>query len=437
MQNTKPFQIVVLGIFGFFIVLGLLAFSGRIPFLGGSKNINYGKVVVWGTLPGNTMQQVIGDKLQGVSNLSISYVQKNKTTFAGDLVEALAAGTGPDLFLVSQDEILKNINKIALIPSESMSARDFKNTFVSEGEMFLQTDGIVALPFTIDPIVMYWNRDIFTNASIAVPPVKWGEFYSMNTRVVAKDSTGNITRSFVPFGTYGNVSNAKEIVSMLMMQAGSPIVTSRDGNLTADVTSNDSQGLQGPATRAVSFFSQFSESNKDSYSWNRSLPLSQSMFEAGDLGIYFGYASEYAGIQAKNPNLNFDVAPVPQTDQSSTKITFGRVQGLAVSKASKNSTGAIYAALLLSSKEATAEVAKMMNLPPVRRDLLATAPSDPVLSIFYNEALISRAWEDPDSAKTNELFQNMIDDIGSGRQNIGDALTVLENGINKIFSQYR
>ena len=311
MKNQKPFQIIVLCIFGFFIILGLLAFSGRVPFLSGSQSVNYGKVTIWGTIPANTMQQVIGDKLQGENDISINYVQKNKATFSADLVDALAAGTGPDLFLISQDEILKNMNKIALFPTQSMSARDFKNSFISEGEMFLQGDNIIALPFTIDPIVMYWNRDIFTNASIAVPPTKWSEFYSMNNRVVVKDSGGNITKSFVPFGTYSNVSNAKEILSMLMMQAGSPIVTTKDNNLTADVTSGDGNGPQGPAARAVSFFSQFSQSDKDSYSWNRSLPLSQSMFESGDLGIYFGYASENSEIQAKNPNLNFDVAPVP------------------------------------------------------------------------------------------------------------------------------
>ncbi|MDD5152976.1 MAG: extracellular solute-binding protein [Candidatus Pacebacteria bacterium] len=437
MQNPKIFQTVVLGVFGFFIILGLLAFSGRIPFLGGRENINYGKVIVWGTIPFNTMQQVIGDKLQNQTNITISYVQKNKDTFTADLVDALASGSGPDLFIISQDGILQNMNKIALIPYQYVSARDFKNTFVSEGEMFLQTDGIVAMPFTVDPIVMYWNRDMFTNAGIAVPPVKWSEFYSMNTRVVVRDKSGNITKSFVSFGSYSNVSHAKEVLSMLMMQAGSPVVTIKDNVLTADITSTDSQGPQGPAARAVSFFSQFSKSDKDSYSWNRSLPFSKSMFEAGDLAIYFGYASEYPEIKAKNPNLNFDVAPVPQTGDSSTKITFGRVQGLALTKYAKNPTGAIQAALLLSSKESTGEIAQTMSLPPVRRDLLVATQNDPVLSIFYDSVLIARAWQDPDPAKTDDFFENMINDVESGRQNINEALTVAEGGMSRLLSQYR
>lgn len=40
-------------------------------------------------------------------------------------------------------------------------------------------DSIIAFPLTIDPLVMYWNRDILSNAGIVKPPAYWDEIYSI------------------------------------------------------------------------------------------------------------------------------------------------------------------------------------------------------------------------------------------------------------------
>jgi len=427
----------VLGIFAILILFGMLAFSGKISLPSGNQPVNYGEVTVWGTLPAPVMQSIIGDTLRNERSVTIKYVAKSQATFATDLVEALAAGRGPDLFLIAQDEVLRNLNKIALIPYQSVTERDFKNTFIEEGELFFRPEGIVALPFVIDPLVMYWNRDLFTNALITIPPAKWTEFYKMVPRVVVKDASGTITRSFAPLGEYRNISHAKEILSTLIMQAGSPLVVNQAGYLTASLTVSSDTTVQSPAAQAINFYTQFSRSDKDSYSWNRSLPPSRSMFEAGDLAVYFGYASEYAAIKQKNPHLNFDVALMPQSDIAGTKATFGRMQGFAMAKSSKNLAGAMQAALILSNSAVAEATAHALNLPPVRRDLLAVRPTDPVQSVFYDSAIISHAWQDPSPVETDQLFDQMISAIGSGQQQITQALSVAQSGIDKLLQQYR
>ena len=161
------------------------------------------------------------------------------------------------------------------------------------------------------------------------------------------------------------------------------------------------------------------------------------MFEAGDLALYFGYASEYQAIKQKNPHLNFDVAVMPQADQSNVKITFGRIQGFAMVKTSRNLQGAMQAALLLSNKDMIEGMAMAAGLPPVRRDLLVSRPADATQSIFYDSALISRGWQDPSPMETDQLLQGMIDDIGSGRLKVSQALSMVQGGINKLLQQYR
>ncbi len=426
---------VVIGVFSVLFIVGFLGFSGKIPFPGAKGVINYGEVTLWGTIPSSIMQTIISDKLQKHKNITIEYVEKKRQTFSRDFIEALATGTGPDLFIISQDEILRNMDKVALIPYTTVSERFFKDTYVEEGEMFMRPLGIVAMPLTIDPMVMYWNRDIFTSASMVAPPTKWTEFYGLVPKIVARSSTGSIVQSFVSFGEYQNVTNAKEILSTLIMQSGDSIVASKNGFLTAEIVTNSS--TQSGAARAVGFFTEFARPDKDSYSWNRSLPYSRSMFEAGDLALYFGHASEYRSIKQKNPHLNFDITVMPQADQSLKRVTFGRMQGIAVTKSSRNLVGAVQAVLLLSSSDVVEAVAKMSGLPPVRRDLLTVRPTDAVFSVLYDSAIISRAWHDPSPVDTSQLFETMINDINSGSLKTSQALSVLQSSFERLLVPYR
>jgi len=40
----------------------------------------------------------------------------------------------------------------------------------------------------------------------------------------------------------------------------------------------------------------------------------------------------------------------------------------------------------------------------VRRDLVAVKPTDPIASIFYDSAIISRGWYDPSSVDTGLIL---------------------------------
>jgi len=436
MEAPRTFQIVVTGIFAVLLVLGFLGFSGKLPLPMSKKDINYGEVTLWGTIPFNVMQALIADNIGNQGIVTIKYVEKSPATFDRDFVEALATGKGPDIILLSQDSISKNLDKLTLIPYQSVTERDFKNTFLEEGEMYLRPEGIVALPFTIDPIVMYWNRDIFLNAGIVVAPSAWKHFYDLAPKITARDSSGNISRSFVSFGEYRNVSNAKEILSILMMQAGSPIVTSKNGTLSVSLVPSSDPRFENPVVSAIRFFTEFSKPDKDSYSWNRSLPYSRTFFESGDLGVYFGYASEYQSIRKKNPHLNFDVAVVPQAENTPVKITFAQMRGVALVRASTNQQGALQAALVLSSSDVVGRVAELMGLPPVRRDLISARPTGATLSVFYDSAIISRAWHDPSVVETNTFFMTMIDDINSRKLTMMQALLTAQNSIAKLIQGY-
>lgn len=438
-KQPKIFQIVVIGIFVVLLIFGFLGFSGKLDFIlpPSNKEVVYGNVTLWGTLPAQTVQSLIADTLGGNKSITINYIQKKPETINREFIEDLARGKGPDMIMLSQDEILENMDKLSVVPFQSFPEREFRNRFIEEGELFLRPNGVIAVPFTIDPIVMYWNRDIFKSALIASPPALWKDFYALVPKITIRDNSGNITRSLVSFGGYRNVSNAKEIISLLMMQAGSPVVAYQNGVLSAGLVVPDSATLGNPVVSALRFFTEFSRQEKDSYSWNSSLPPSRTMFESGDLALYFGYASEYSSIKQKNPHLNFDVTLVPQATNAKIKLTFGKMYGIATPKASQNPNGAIYAMLLLSGKDVLANLSTRTGLPPVRRDLISVRPEDAISSTFYDSALLSSAWRDPSPKETNSLFMTMIETVISGRSSMNEALSVAQRRMSDLLVPYR
>ena len=425
------FRIILTAIFATFIVIGVIMFS---LFRGGAGRGALEQITVWGTVSESTFVKYIeAVNANKETAISVKYIEKERDSFDSEFIEALARGEGPDAILLLQDQILRHRDKIYPIPYGSLFERNFKDTFIEESELYLSSAGIVALPLIIDPLVMYWNRDIFTGAILSEPPVYWDEFFSLANKITRVDGSLNIERSAISFGEFRNVLNAKDILSLLILQAGSPIVKIDKGK-TVSVLSDNLGFSIPPSEAALRFYTEFSNPSKKSYSWNRSLPLSRQYFLSGDLAVYFGFASELNDIKIKNPNLNFDVAIIPQRRDGKTKITFGKIQGLALVKSSRKLSSAFSSISTLTSKDNISLWVKTSGLPPVRRDLLASGSTDPVGSIFYSSAIISKGWLDPNREETKNIFQNMIESVVSGRLRLVEAVRRADSEIQNLLS---
>jgi len=432
MTNLTPFQVILLVAFGAFLVFAVLVFSGIIPLFDRTPTDVRGEVVIWGTFPKAHLAGSLEEfNRESGGTFRVSYVQKQKNTFDTELIEALASDRGPDAVFLSQDLILRHRDKVFPIPFESISVRKFLDTFIEEGELYLSSQGVLALPFSIDPLVMYWNRDMFQSAALARPPIVWDEFFTLSLDLTKVDDALNITESAVALGEFQNINHAKELLSLLIMQAGNPIVAVTEGSLES-VLDRKSGFDTPPAESALRFFTEFSNPAKSVYSWNRSLQSSKDMFLAGDLAVYFGFASEIADIQAKSPHLNFDVTFVPQIRDATPQMTFGNMTGLAVLKDSKNPATAFHVAGLLTSRNFIQAVSEASSLPPVRRDLLSRVPPSASGAVFYQSALISRAWRDPGPTETSAAFKRMVENTLSGRERISEAITRASQTITNL-----
>jgi ABC-type glycerol-3-phosphate transport system substrate-binding protein len=432
MKESSTFQIVLLVVFGFFIIFAVIMFSVKGGKGGGEEFL--GEVTVWGTVPERIMSENIKNIFGNRAPVSITYIEKQEDALDKDLVEALASGIGPDIILLPQNLIMRHSDKIYPIPYESLSQRDFKDRFVEEGELYLSKNGILALPFMIDPMIMYWNRDLFSGVGISQAPSSWDDFYKVSPLITSRGANTNIIRSTIAFGEFSNINHAKDILATLIMQAGNPIVIEnslKENSYRSSLAEKFNFNIP-PTDAALRFYTEFSNPAKSAYSWNGSLPSSYDMFIAGNLAVYFGFASEFSNVKRKNPHLNFDIAPMPQTRDATRKVTFGKMQGLAILKASKNISAAFRAAVMLSDNKFISAMTDVLELPPVRRDLLAEKPTDAVNSLFYNSAIISSAWLDPSPIDTEDIFKRMVSRIVSGRSKVSESVVIADKEMDRL-----
>lgn len=428
----SKFQLILTGLFIAFIIMGVLVFA----FTSG-KGVTPSNITVWGTVPQEVFTSVLGrSPLAKDKTVVISYVEKTNEAFNKDFIEALASGEGPDVVFLSQDQILKNKGKLYTIPYSTITARDYKDTFIQESELFMNDKGVVALPVYVDPMVLYWNRDVFNNAGIAQPPAFWDQFYTLSQQLTVKDGALNISKATIALGGYKNVTNAKDIIATLIMQAGNPIIANISNTPRSTLPDYFDQPV-APAVSALTFYTEFSNPAKQFYSWNPSLPDSINEFISGDLATYIGFASELYPLRAKNPNLNFDVTALPQTRNTGTKLTFGRIQGAAIVKTSRHIAGAYTVVSGLTATDTMTDFASTLHLSPTRRALLVKTPSNPYQSVFNQSALYANGWRDPDTLVTDQIFERIVSTITSGQVRIERAINSAHYELQDLISKMK
>jgi ABC-type glycerol-3-phosphate transport system substrate-binding protein len=302
------FQIIIIIIFIALAVLGVFVFSGAIPIGKSGTPGSLGTVYLWGTVNSNTISPLLEEFNKANPTFVLIYVQKDADTFDQDLLEALAIGSGPDMILLPDNLAFHYANKIYAIPYTSYPVSTFKNNFAGAGEVFLTSKGILAIPMTIDPLVMYYNRSQLDANSVVYPPTFWDEIPPLIPVLTKKDNENRIIKSTVALGHFSNVTHAKDILATLFMQKGSPIVAEREGSFSSALTSNTSANYD--LNSALKFYTDFADPNKALYSWNKSFGNSIDAFSSEDLAFYFGFSSELIDLIKRNPNENFLAAPM-------------------------------------------------------------------------------------------------------------------------------
>lgn len=429
----SSFQTILLVVFGIVFAGAILIFSGLISF--GSKTTATttpsGTVEIWGVVPQRLIQTFLDASDIGGGDYTIIYSEHSAASLQQDLTVALANNTPPDLVLFSSEVLTQIKDRLYTIPFTVTTERTYRDTNIDGAQIFLTKDGILGAPLVVDPLVVYYNKDVLAKSKFVVPPKTWADLKSSIPLLTTRDARNGIMQSAIALGTGSNVNHARDILSAIFLQTGNGIVSydPDSGVPIATLGATSAQGTEAPTAKALEFYTSFSNTTNSNYSWNISLPSSLDYFLAGKSSFYIGRASELFTIQAQNPNLNFDVMELFQTGANSRSVTFGSFLAIDMLKKAPNPVAAYAALTAISSPTNMDAFSKILSLPPVQRSLLLSRQDNPYVSVFFTAALSAFAWPDPNPVQTESIFKEMITDVTSGRT---DPSTAIYNANRKL-----
>ena len=416
------YKIIIFTVVGILMLLAISAFIfGKKPGANEKASLEF-----WGTDPSSYWTAIISAYQTANPNITIKYVQKNPSSYEKDFINSLASGTGPDIISINNTWLNKHLNKLSPMPGGLMSLQGFKNTFADVASIDLvKSNRIYGIPFYIDTIGLYYNKSLFNNAGIINPPKTWDEFSEDIKQLTQKDGSGDFIRSGAALGTVSNVNYASDILSLLMLQTGTPMLSSDGKKASFDTTVSLQGKAFNPGESALNFYTSFALSSKPVYTWNARMPQAIEAFKTGASAMYLGYAKDLKQITSAVNNLG--VAPAPQIkdslkDSSYLDINFASYQAGAVTGISTKKDTAWNFLFFVSTKNAQGSYISASHLPPARKDLISYTVSDALLNIFAKQTLTATSWAQPDDAEVKKIFERMINSVSLSQTSAKEAI---------------
>ncbi len=431
---------VVIAIIAGVLVLGGLA--AALLLAGEDPTKMKANLVLWNVFDdSDVFAPLIKEFNQTYKGIKIEYYKKPVSSYENDLVNALAAGRGPDIFAVNNTWLPKHQDKLAPVPDTTMTVKQFQDTFVdvaakdfiasppqkSSGVGVNQTplpEQIYAMPLFVDTLALFWNKDIFNSAGVSQPPADWLAFQKLVDKLRKKDENGNIVQAAACFGSASNVNRASDILSLLMLQAGSPMIDEQKGVATFDQTVTYNEENYTPGVSSLNFYTSFANPTTANYTWNNKMDYSIDAFAEGRAAMMINYAYQIPTIEAKDSHLRFAIAPMPQPQSAQKIVNFANYWGLGVSASASdtNQKAAWVFVKWLTEKDQAQKYLASAKRPAARRDLVEWQSSDTELGVFAEQALSAKSWHQADSAKIETIFNDMINSVLTRQRTVGEAL---------------
>ena len=423
-MKLRPFELVLIIVFLGLALLSLVVISTYKPKPKGDGLPAIGALTIWGTLPEGGMTKTFAE-LKEIDDAykSVTYRYISSEDFQLELIKALADGKGPDLVLISQERLVELRSKIKPVSYDSFPQRDIRSRYLDGAQIFALSDGLYAYPIAVDPLVLYWNRDILAADGFLEPPVTWEALVNdYLPTLIRRNPDRSIDRSVVAMGEYKNIKNAFGIISTLLLQAGMVGVSEEDTRYKIKINQMQS-GPGEPLKTAADFYTRFSKPSNTLYSWNRSFSEDRAQFLGEKLALYFGYGSEGQDIERLNPNLSFDIAEVPQGQTATVRRTYGRFYGLAALKTSDNLAGASILLTSLGSSENMKRISDKYGLVPALRSLVSEGSNETYGRVTYKSASVAYGWLSPNESTVRESFETLVQDLNENRQDTPSAVS--------------
>lgn len=369
------------------------------------------------------------------------------------IINELAEGEGPDIFMMHNTWFPQHYKKITSAPESVVTPEKFKEIFVevtAKDLIFKDSTGIekvMGLPLYVDTLALYYNKDHFEEAipSQGRPSETWDGIKNDVVKLNRDDdSVERFERSGIAMGRTDNILRAFDIMAMLFLQYKSAFY---DETLTSTAFGTDANALS-----ALELYTSFAQSNKKNYSWNEYLADADSAekeittFARGNASMILGYSYTYEDIlneisrlkQRKQPTIessDVKTQEIPQVfdpnTSAETREAYASYFVPVVSRTSAHQTEAWQFLANLVSEQNLKAYNEATNKPTSRRSLINSQSQDPIYGVFASQVGYADSLLMSDSDAYTELFLSTIDAVLVGTRS-SEALKNLASQINDL-----
>ena len=388
------------------------------------------QLTYWGLWePASVMQPIIDAYEEENPGVTILYSQQAFTNYEGRLYTRLqqaATSTepAPDIFRINNTWTSKYYRYLSPLPSTVMDSTTYAETFYPTAiKDFTAKDGnIYAMPWEIDGLAVFYNKQLLSSAGVSEPPSDWDSFIELAEELTKKNDSGQIISSGLAIGTADNITHSADILSYLMLLNNANIIDST--YTTVDLTSP-------AALTATTIYTEFSQG--ENAIWTTDLANDLEMFYSGKLAMMFAPSWRAFDIIQSAPSVEFGIAPLPQLTNNNP-IYYSMYWGDAVSSTCNNPTVAWdFIKYLVDHQEeiySNSSSIRAFGEPYSLVSLNESLANQPYLKAYATMAPYMQSWNMGDQGFVEATLRTAITKIVEDGDDIESAMKNAQQDIN-------
>ncbi len=393
------------------------------------------ELTYWGLWePESVMQPIIDEYEASNPGVNILYSQQAFTNYEGIAYTRLQQAStstepAPDILRINNTWTPKFNQYLSPLPENIMDRTTYSETFYPTAlEDFTAKDGnIYAMPWEIDGLAVFYNKQLLSAAGYSEPPTDWDSFIELARDLTTKNDAGQILTSGLAIGTANNINHSAEILSYLMLLNNADIMdtTYTTANLTSD-----------QVISAVTIYTEFTQ-GEDSV-WTTDLRNDLEMFYAGKLAMMFAPSWRAFDIIEAAPSIEFGIAQTPQL-ATNDPVYYAMYWGDSVSSTCENPQVAWdFIKYLVNNQQgifSNSSQIRAFGEPYSLVSLNNELESNNYLQSYSVMAPYMQSWTMGDQSFVEQTLNTAITEILQDGENIESAMGSAERDINDQLAQ--
>lgn len=431
-------------------VLGIYFFVIKKP---SNNNDNDQKVTLnwWGLWEEDaTMQTLIAKYNETNPNVEIVYAKKDFHTFPDGLQSIKESikqrlsdqdPVAPDIVTINNSWLPELQAQLSPMPLSIYTQAEYENTFYPHAlqDCTGSNAQLYCIPTEFEGLALYYNKELLSDKGITEPASSWEELIDQAKSLTQRDTSGKITVSGLAFGGGEKVTHSADIITLLLLQRKQAVTAKSSGSSLYTVSLEDSVGQE--------VFDFYTNGVTSARLWDDTLPTDKQLFIDGKLAMIFAPSWYTFDIKKYNPDLNFDIAEVPQVSNlSNERVDFADYWAWAVSGTSPNQSVAWDFLKFLSQPEQyelmhntaiAQKTERVFGRIYPRKDMADKLSSVPYVKPFIEMAPTAKTVFVGNRESYNELIQTQIDAVTSSNrsQSSNSAYSNFKDGLESILSE--